>query len=127
MSNRKKTTILLLAVGAALLAWDIIVATNDIWGDTISEIIRDISYRIWFLPWGFGGIMGHLFWHKKNYEDPNVTAMIGSSTALIAANVAAYYLQWPMYWWGVLLIFVMGFVAAHFWWSLKTKGGKIGT
>jgi len=118
---RKKTTILLYLVGASLLVWDIIVAVNDIQGDTISEIIRDVSYKIWFIPWGFGGIMGHLFWHKKNEDETRVAAMIGSSTALIGTNVAAYHLQWPMYWWCVLLIFCTAFVLAHFWWPQKAK------
>lgn len=124
---RKKTTILLYLVGSALLIWDVIVATNDMQGDTISEIIRDVAYKIWFIPWGFGGIMGHFFWHKKSGGKSNLFAMVGSTTAVIGANVAAYHLQWTIEWWVVLVIFLAGMIGGHLWWAQRAKGGKLGT
>ena len=121
MTTRLWTTIIICVCGAALLAWDIIVAANDMRGDTISEIARDTSYRLWLLPWSIGGIMGHLFWHKKSEEKWNVLAMITSSGVLIAVNLVALHSEWTIDWWVPLTVFVGGFVAGHFWWPQQAK------
>lgn len=47
----------------ALLILDIIVAIDDLPGNTISEILRDWS-AFYPLPYAFGVVMGHLFWNS---------------------------------------------------------------
>lgn len=44
--------------------WDVFVATNDVKGDTISELLRDISGQFVLLPFMLMGVMGHLFLNK---------------------------------------------------------------
>ena len=121
MDKRKITTWIMIAVGILLLIWDIVVAANDMRGDTISEIARDTSYRLWLLPWSIGGIMGHLFWHKKDGGKWNVLAMIISSVVLIAANLVALHNELAINLWVPLIVFVGGFVAGHFWWPQRAK------
>ena len=121
MDKRRITTIILYLVGVVLLIWDIIVASNDMRDDTISEIIRDTSYKIWFLPWAFGGVMGHLFWNKKESQKPNVVGMVSGSIALVIANLIVLHQGCTIGLWVPLAAFVGGFVAGHFWWPQKAK------
>ena len=63
-SNRRTTAVLLSVFAGILLVWDIAVAHNEGKGDTISELLRDLSHRFWILPFMLMGVMGHLFWNK---------------------------------------------------------------
>lgn len=53
---------LLVVVAVALIAWDFVVATNQVKGDTISEILQHFAYKHPFIPFGFGVLAGHFFW-----------------------------------------------------------------
>jgi hypothetical protein len=121
MDKRSITTWILIAVGLILLVWDIIVAANTIRGDTISEITRDTSYRVWFIPWAIGGIAGHLFWHKDSAEKWNVPAMVISSLILVGVNLIALNNEWTIGSWLPISVFAAGIVAGHVWWPQRAK------
>ena len=50
------------AVTVGLTVWDIVVASNDTDGDTISEIILGFAGDWPILAVAFGVLAGHLFW-----------------------------------------------------------------
>jgi len=64
--NTRKTTIVILLVAiVGLIGWDVFVATNDVQGDTISEIMLSWATKVALLPLAMGTLMGHLFWPNK--------------------------------------------------------------
>jgi len=65
---RRLTVAVILIPLLVWLVWDIYVATNEVPDDTISEIIRDWSHRLYVIPYGLGGIMGHWFVNKERDE-----------------------------------------------------------
>lgn len=68
---RTATAVILLIPLALWLIWDIYVASNSLKGDTISEITRDLSHGLYFLPFSLGGIMGHFFFNAPAGGRPN--------------------------------------------------------
>ena len=61
MSRTKKITLALVAAATlALVGWDIVVAFNDVPGDTISESFLGANSR--GLIFALGVICGHLAW-----------------------------------------------------------------
>jgi hypothetical protein len=52
----------MILVTAALLAWDVIAATNATRGDTISEQLTGAAHRWPILPFALGVLVGHWFW-----------------------------------------------------------------
>ena len=52
----------MLATAVGLTVWDIIVASNDTDGDTISEIILGFAGDWPIIAVAFGVLSGHLFW-----------------------------------------------------------------
>jgi len=69
MSWRTITLFVMGISAAVLIGWDIVVATNNIQGDTISEITLDFvrnhplsAFSVWF--W-LGVVCGHLFWPQR--------------------------------------------------------------
>ena len=60
--TKKITIIGLLAVVLILGLWDVLVASNDIEGDTITEVIAQAGTPLAFV---IGFICGHLMWPRK--------------------------------------------------------------
>lgn len=52
---------------AGLIIYDVIMASNGIPGDTLSEFVWTITdHRLtFFLGFALGVVVGHLFWQKK--------------------------------------------------------------
>lgn len=65
MSPRWWTILILVATAVILIAWDIVVATNSVKGDTISEILLNFARHHPVVPFLFGVLMGHLFWSQN--------------------------------------------------------------
>ena len=68
----KITSLLMLAAIVILGGWDVVVAANSTDGDTISELLLDLSLRRPIVPFVFGVVCGHLFWAqspKKEDDD----------------------------------------------------------
>lgn len=61
MKIRTKTIIILAAVTAGLILWDIYCYKSPEQGDTISRIIFELSRNIVLIPFGLGVLMGHFF------------------------------------------------------------------
>jgi len=61
-----KTVTILVCVGTAagLIAWDLYVGTNNIKGDTISEVIWSVASQHPLVPFLCGLVAGHLFWRS---------------------------------------------------------------
>jgi hypothetical protein len=61
-SNVRITTLLIFAAIVLLGGWDIYVASNNVPGDTISEVILAASLNRPVIPFVSGVVCGHLFW-----------------------------------------------------------------
>lgn len=64
MTWRAATILILIVMTALLVVWDILAASNKTPGDTITEVIRDVSHRWPILPFAAGLLCGHLFFSK---------------------------------------------------------------
>lgn len=68
MSDRTKTILILAAVTAVLIGWDVYVWQSPGSGDTISEVVLGWAKKTVVLPFAFGFLMGHLFWPQRPLE-----------------------------------------------------------
>ena len=87
MTARRWTILALAAAVLGLIGWDIIVATNDEPGDTISEIVLPFSTKHSSAPSALGVVLGHLFFPSRR-ESPS-----WSIAALAVLGVAATLLD----------------------------------
>jgi hypothetical protein len=62
VSGKEVTTIIIYAVLALLIIWDLIVATNGAAGDTISEVMLRQASNHPIIAFALGVCVGHLFW-----------------------------------------------------------------
>ena len=62
MTTKAVTVSILVATTAALVGWDIHVATNAVTGDTISEVWLGWTAHSRALLFAFGVVAGHLCW-----------------------------------------------------------------
>jgi hypothetical protein len=114
---RKITAILLAVFTVILLVWDIDVANNDVRDDTVSELLRDISYNWWTLPFVLMGIMGHLFWNRPGPNRGLQFWKLAIATALVAVRDLvnlAHPLSSSIY--ANLIVGVVGFFCGALWW-----------
>lgn len=58
----KPTHWVLIAVSLALIGVDFYWATNNTYGDTISEVILKYARKYQIIAFLFGVLMGHLLW-----------------------------------------------------------------
>jgi hypothetical protein len=63
--THRETAWVLGIVSAILIIWDYFMFSNDIDGDTISEVTLRNSIRHPIIPFLFGVLGGHLFWYQK--------------------------------------------------------------
>lgn len=54
----------LLTLTVVLASWDIYLAISPPKGDTISEVIRSVGRKYLIIPFAFGVLIGHWFWHS---------------------------------------------------------------
>jgi len=65
MTKAKKITLgIMLASTAALVGWDVVVASNKERGDTISEILLHAAQHVPIVAVAWGVLTGHLFWSQ---------------------------------------------------------------
>lgn len=66
MTWRTATVVAMFACAALLIGWDVVVATNAVRGDTISEVTLAFARRYPVASVGvglaLGIVLGHLFW-----------------------------------------------------------------
>lgn len=58
-----KTAWIIVATAAALIAWDLYA--RHVPGATISEVLLTWACHHPVVPFGFGVLMGHLFWFQE--------------------------------------------------------------
>lgn len=66
MKTAKKITLSIMAAATvALIGWDIVVASNQTKGDTISEILGKAARSVPAVAVAWGILTGHLFWPQR--------------------------------------------------------------
>jgi len=121
---RKATGVLLASAALTLLFWDVFVAYNDVAGDTISEIVRDLSHAWWSLPFVFGVITGHFFWNRPKDEmlprDEHIkvffTRVVGLSSLVIGRDLLNLAHPLPAFPYANLVFVIAGFFVGARWW-----------
>lgn len=63
------TSVIIIAITAGVIAYDVWVVIEPTPGDTISEVLLSWGERHLFLPWLWGGLAGHLFWPMTKLGD----------------------------------------------------------
>jgi len=65
MNTQKATKMIVMGSVAALIVWDIYVASTPVAGDTISEIVLAWAHAHPAIPFALGFVCGHLLWSQK--------------------------------------------------------------
>jgi len=120
MSRAAKITLgVIIVCTSVLIGWDIVVATNDESGDTISELMLAASYRYPGLGLAWGGLAGHLFWPRDSplfWRKPHTAFLLGGvCLALIAVGLFVSLWVLPI---GPLLV---GIPLGHWLWPQKPR------
>lgn len=68
MSKRVNIWILI-AITVALIVWDIVLATDAVKGNTISELIALYDQRFPIIRFAFGVLCGHWFWRQRQKKE----------------------------------------------------------
>ncbi len=63
----RATSIILVLIVSALIAWDIYIAFAQP-GGTISETVLFFSHKHPIIPFALGVVCGHFFWSQKDDE-----------------------------------------------------------
>jgi hypothetical protein len=118
MKTKIVTSILLIVSLSFWLVWDVVVATNAIKGDTISEITLATSYVATFIPSAWGIICGHLFWPAKEIEHKwlKIKILWGWGVLILVINVFQLI---PGNMTTVPIFFLVNFIVGHFLWPQK--------
>jgi uncharacterized membrane protein len=121
---RRLTAVLLGGAAVLLGIYDIVVAYNDVKGDTISELVRDISHSWYILPYAFGVITGHFFWNKaademlpkKQHLLVFFGVVCGSCALVLVRDLVNVFWTMRAFEYANLTLVVVGFfVGAKFW------------
>ena len=104
---RKATTIIMIVVLMALIAWDIIVVAEPTAHDSISRITLDTAQASNSLPLALGALMGHLL-VPRSIEWGTATRFICAGILLLVA-IGIHWVPIPI--WSVFLAgFPLGFL-----------------
>ena len=122
------TTVFIIATTLIVIAYDIFIVIEPSRGDTISRMLLTFSYRYPVIPWLWGILSGHLFWHLKvrdkkvfgiNENKYRVIALIGAislTVALIVLNCFGLFFINPC------LLLLVGVVVGHYGWPQYIEG-----
>jgi hypothetical protein len=86
------TTLLLCASAVGLIGWDVVVALNTVPGDTISELMQEVGYRVRAIPLALGVVMGHLFFPGKHERPAPAWLTLG----ILGVAVGSFDLAFPL-------------------------------
>lgn len=110
---KRFTKLFMLVATVVILGYDVIVATNEAKGDTISELTLSFSWRWSIIPWSWGVVVGHLTWPVKELQHKwyKIYGLWAISAVLLLINILDL----------VQIIAVvpaiLGFLAGHFLWA----------
>jgi hypothetical protein len=120
MKTKIITSIILVVTLAIWLVWDVVVATNEPKGDTISEITLATSYLALFIPAAWGVIMGHLFWPSMSlkYKWPRIYVLWGWAVVLLVLSIFKVV---PSTMYTIPIVFLIHFLMGHYLWPQKAQ------
>jgi len=111
----------ILAVAAGLIVWDVFLLHDGIENTTISAVLR-VTSRLLGIPYAFGVLAGHVFWHKNGLRNDStlkqrvvVLCLIGVALTVLALSCScltpvAYLCKRPH------VVFAAGFPLGHLMW-----------
>ena len=116
------TVISILVVTVYLISWDLVVATNKVQGDTISEIIAAIARKHLIIPTAFGIVAGHFFWPGTPRLVPSQTIGAFVIIGLLVIGFDLLHWKYDLVFWGWLekypiVIFQVSVILGHLTWS----------
>lgn len=120
MTTRRWTILILTVAVLGLIGWDIYVALTPQKGDTISEILLELSGKISLVPAGLGFLMGHLFWPKKEAKF-SLVGTLSTAAAFGLRDVVAYF--WAaiaVAWWPIVALCI-AIPLGHAFWPQKAR------
>lgn len=107
---------------AFLILIDIILYTNDVEGDTISNQIRDWVYdRYFFITFVWGALAGHFFLGTSSdqaFGNQNVWFIVGLTAILWLIGIL-YPKKIQLNKWQQLCLFIVGVIAGHYLWPIN--------
>lgn len=116
--TKKSVLIALGALIAVLIAWDIVLATDDTEGNTWSELIRIAANATVAVPWLLGLVMGHWF-HPGETREPAIDPPGNALVLLIATAIIAIiglFIDLPLW-----LPLVTAAVVGAYLWPVETN------
>ena len=109
----------------ALIVWDVLLATNELTGDTWSEQARLAAPRLPVLPWILGAMIGHLFplFRRRTFlfEQEAAGSAMGVLTvlAVIWTALIQFGVELPISPPAVWVIAVLGLCGSYLFWPLR--------
>lgn len=114
------TAFLILAGALGYVGYDVIVATNTIHGDTISEVLRRWGRDMPVVVYIWGTLAGH-FWAGATAFDMSAAQELQVTlwTMWMGLILSIWWYQsgYDLPWWAALLVLNAGAVVGHFLWS----------
>ena len=97
--TRKITIWFIWIVGSIVIAFDIYMAMNGVYDDTISEITQAYSYRWSTIPTAYGVLTGHLFWPHRGTVEHRALRNVGIAllgVGVLACDLMDLWNVWPI-------------------------------
>jgi len=114
------TAFLVLAGALGYVGYDVIVATNDIQGDTISAVLRRWGRDMPVVVYIWGVLGGH-FWAGSEAlsmsAGDELRITLWSMWMGLILSLWWYHTGRTLTWWGALLVVNIGLLVGHFLWS----------
>lgn len=100
------------------ILWDLVVASNNIPGDTESEIIRTFANHHAAFPLMVGILMGHFFWNARTGINPPITEI---GLPVVAITAVLFDVGNILPWINPIFPFLLGLVGGKFLWPQRIK------
>ena len=120
MSLRTVTKIIIVAVTAFIIIWDVIAAAQGGARATESNVLLSWALKHFTVPYAWGVLGGHFFWPRESAFngmkgiDSLLKVILPSTLALVIADI---YIVPPT--WMVPVAPVVGYFVGHFFWPQR--------
>ena len=125
MNYRRVSAIFTVVTIVLIIVVDIWLALAGGYGATISEVLRDWSYRANFIPYGMGILMGHWFFNRRDIPDRALrTGMMWLAWATIIVMALANLAMglYTSHLVGIAALHVIGVIIGAVLWPMKARG-----